>query len=319
MTSSVAVAGKKGGRKKKGSGSKGRKGEFLTYDKEYSLESLREHFGNKNAPPDLVMPRTSMISISDLHVDHKYQRDLSRNHVIKMLEEFDSSGVGFLYVARRKDGTHWVVDGQQRLKLMQYLNTLFPERYQKVPCEVFDSNGEEHEAVLYRLRNHKKKMTALDIFKARYVYGDVDALNILRIVNKRGIKIKGIPVIADSGLNNIQVACVSALEEGYLLGKKSGMGDFVLENTIDAISKCWGLATFAFKNFLVTGFATLFSTYPDLDKGILVRSMNGQVPNGIKTKADVVSGFNRAKNVANYIAEEYNKRVRGSSRLDRIK
>jgi hypothetical protein len=297
---------------------KARKSSTPEYSREYNVESLREHLGRRNAPPDLYIPETRMIPIGELAVDHKYQRELSKNHVMKMLKDFDSSGIGLLYVARRKDGSHWVVDGQQRLQLVKYLNMVFPERFQKVPCEVFESDGKEHEAMLYKLRNHKKKMSALDIFKARYVYGDIDALAILRTCNQKGVKIRGIPMVERPDGNHVQVACVGAIETGYMMGKKIGKANFVLENAINSIKECWGLEASSFKNFMIEGLSLLFSTYPDADMELIKKCMDGKTPNGIKSAVDTTSGFNRSKNVANYIIKEFNKKAKGNKRLNEI-
>jgi len=291
------------------------------YKPEYDLEALRERFGNNRQEPEgLSMPEMRMIPIEDLQVDEKYQRKLSTNHVLKMLSDFETSGVGFLYVGRRKDGTFWVVDGQQRLKLVKYLNAIFPDRFKTIPCEVFQSEGKKHEARLYRVRNHKKKMTHLDIFKARYIYREADAIAILKIVNKKGLKIKGIPMIVKSEVENqIQVGCVGALEAGYTMGKKIGQANSILEKTVEAIRDCWGLEIQSYKNFIVEGFALLFSNYPDADKNLIKASMNGKTTNGIKNASDLISGYDRAKNVANYVIREVNKKAKGAKRLDEIK
>lgn len=284
--------------------------------KSQSLDTLRNIFGNRPSPDEIAMPETKMVDIRDLRVDPRYQRNLSTGHVLKMLADFEASGVGLIYVGRRKDNTHWVVDGQQRLQLVRHLNAIFPDKFKKIPCEIFESRGEEHEATLYRVRNHKKKMTSLDIFKAKYAYGEADAMTILRIVNKRGLKIKGIPMVVppDTG-NHVQVSCVGALENGYKMGKKVGRAGIVLENAVDSIKECWGLDAHAFKNFMIEGFSHFFSRHPQADMNVVRSSMEGKKPNGIKSKIDTTSGYSRAKNVSDYILREFNKKARGDNRL----
>lgn len=87
-----------------------------------------------------------------LKVDFTYQRrEVSRALTLDRAKNFSWAAFHTLVVAKRADGSLYVIDGHQRL-----LAALLREDVQKVPCEVFDSTGVKFEACSFVLINSKR-------------------------------------------------------------------------------------------------------------------------------------------------------------------
>ena len=122
------------------------------------------------------------IPIEDLKIDTSYQRDLKKNrHAVGIHVKHMDDAEGVLKVGQRRDGSLWVIDGQQRMWYVFKFGKI------SIKCEVIPSDGPEQEAKLYRILNEEKtSMTQGEIYKAGLVAKDYDAVQVLECLMKHG-------------------------------------------------------------------------------------------------------------------------------------
>lgn len=135
--------------------------------------------------------RAENLSIRNLYVDPSYQRETSPAKVRNIERNFNACAYGCLIVARREDGTHWIVDGQYRWKAAQSMGIL------RVCCRVFDSQGPEHEADVFRTINCERVVVCpYDEYRADLRANHLNALKVQEITEAWGFvvaKKKGWP------------------------------------------------------------------------------------------------------------------------------
>jgi hypothetical protein len=89
------------------------------------------------------------IPIDKLNVDSSYQRgEASNTGTLEKAKRMQFAAAGAIIVAKRFDGTYWIVDGLQR--------TLAAKRrgdIKEMQCMVFPSKGKDHEAEVFLLCN----------------------------------------------------------------------------------------------------------------------------------------------------------------------
>jgi hypothetical protein len=96
------------------------------------------------------------LSPDDLRVDGLYQRpEVSERNTLSIAREFDWTSFGVLIVMQRSDGSMWIVDGQQRWLAAKRRGDI-----ETVPCIVFRSDGQEHEAKAFFSVNTKRKFVS---------------------------------------------------------------------------------------------------------------------------------------------------------------
>jgi len=128
--------------------------------------------------------KLEMVNVGSLNVDHNYQRGVvSEVNTLVIARDFRWDAFGTLVVMRRKDGSMWVVDGQQRLSAVMRRGDI-----DEVPCIVFHSDGQEHEAQAFvSLNIARRPVSAIDKFRARVVAGqnpESDIATWLRSIGK---------------------------------------------------------------------------------------------------------------------------------------
>lgn len=104
--------------------------------------------------------------IGDLNVDPAYQRSIeggqSKSLIRKIAMFWDWALFHPLSVARRADGSLWVIDGQHRLAAARLRRDLYD-----LPCVVGPSRSLADEAASFVAMNiQRRAMTKLDLFKA---------------------------------------------------------------------------------------------------------------------------------------------------------
>lgn len=154
-----------------------------------------------------------------LSVDHRYQRDGDNEKAQILAQRFSWQAFGTLIVARRPAGEFKIADGQHR-----WLASLKRADITKVPCIVFDSVDEGHEAGVFLEANaHRKPVSAVAKFKAAVLSGNQIALAIKALVDDAGREVTG-------SSNANAVNCVA------LLGR-------LLERCPDVLFKVWPVIT----------------------------------------------------------------------------
>lgn len=246
-----------------------------------------------------------MIKIADLNISSAYQRTVKRSVVAKIKKSYDPSAFGTLIVGKRKDGTLWVVDGQQRMTAAKELEQT------EVPCSVMASKGSHHEAEVFRVINGgRQNITRNELFKAALESGDNQSVEIVAAIERMGF-VLNFQSGSHSKPNVIRQA--APMERIYDWGKIP-----MIEKVLRCIRAAWSEDQAATKSFVLTGVAKFFRTYPEADEKRVVKVMEGMSPNQILRHADdarQLMGGGRDLVVSKVIAMQYNKRLKPKNRL----
>jgi hypothetical protein len=154
----------------------------------------------------LLKTENRKISVDDLNISDAYQRTIVPSRVSRIAKNLDQDAFGSLTVGQRRDGSYWVVDGMQRLTAARKLGIGM------VPCDVFDSEGQEHEARVFRLKNRERtNVSSVSLFRAQLTEGDEQSMEIERVVRKAGLKL----ALKEEGCGWPYVRAVKALERSF--------------------------------------------------------------------------------------------------------
>ena len=161
------------------------------------------------------------IKLSDLKTAVAYQRMMKKQHVKQIVDNFNPEAISAIKVARRKNGSMYIIDGQHQAEALRQLG------YTYWPCHITESTGRAHEAELFRICNSaktRKQVTPLELYRALLVEGDKTARQCHATIKDYGFAVGG------TGPMNIKaIGCVQRLNE---LG--------VLDETLDMITHAWG-------------------------------------------------------------------------------
>jgi hypothetical protein len=151
---------------------------------------------SRNEPGKLVYAAKE-----SLRIDQTYQRALNDAKRRRIAAEFNWAAFGVLTVARRPDGTMWVIDGQHRLGAAMSRSDI-----RDVPCVVFEFGGNvADEAVDFYLTNkNRKPLTGFEVFKAQVAGGDATAIAVNEMILASGR-------VVEVGADGRTVRCVGAI------------------------------------------------------------------------------------------------------------
>ena len=114
------------------------------------------------------MCRHETIMIKDINIPDYQRGEASRASTLDKARSHNLAAAGACIVAKRQDGTYWIVDGLQRTLAKALRGDL-----QTVDCMVFDSKGEKHEAEIFKLCNMgRTNVTAIHKFKVAVIAKD---------------------------------------------------------------------------------------------------------------------------------------------------
>lgn len=122
------------------------------------------------------------IPLKKLNIDDAYQRGYRKNHVKKIVDDFDPDAFRPLLVGVRKDGTHWVVDGHHRYLAAEQMGMT------SVEVTIFVSKGQSHEAEIFLKSNESRRVAAIDKLHAAYCSGVTWAVEIVEALAERGLE-----------------------------------------------------------------------------------------------------------------------------------
>ncbi|MBP8233117.1 MAG: ParB N-terminal domain-containing protein [Rhizorhabdus sp.] len=141
-----------------------------------------------NAPLGM-RPSLENRKLSELNIDPSYQRSIdnstSQTLIRKIAQFWDWGLFQPLVVARRADGTFWVVDGQHRLAAARLRNDMWD-----LPCVITQhfSPGDEA-AAFVALNVQRKPLSRMDLFRAALSAGDDTAVEIQHLIDKAGLSL----------------------------------------------------------------------------------------------------------------------------------
>lgn len=244
----------------------------------------------------IVKTENRMLYCEDLAIAPAYQRTIVPAQVGRITREFDNDAFGSLVVGERDDGSLWVVDGLQRLTAARKLGI------QRVPCDVFASEGQRHEAKIFRLKNkNRTNVSAVVLFRALLAEGDDESLAIRQIVNSTGLKIGE----ADLGSRWPNIRCVTAVQRVFARGN--------LELTLGVICDAWPGDEDALNGHIIEGLSIFLRRCQPVNIRELTRKLRDKTPADVLRFADGVrrlmsNAETRASVVASGFLKFYNHR-----------
>lgn len=245
-----------------------------------------------------------------LTIDPDYQRPLNQRKVRQIARDFDPDAFGVLYVSRRADSTHVIIDGQQRHAAVLQMGW----GDQRIPAQVFTGLSLQHEAALFRRYNElRTKPRPLDLHRAAVVARDKRALALEKVLSDHGLRF-----VRGGNPSHGNVQSVTALQQIY-----DNAGLRVLEQAISVSLKAWGAGHEALTGEILTAIAIILARHGgDVDDSRLVRVLSKLDPSGLVRKARVLkadlgatggsgAGTPRAAGVvAALIIRQYNVRLK---------
>lgn len=134
--------------------------------------------------PDVQPGELLWIHKTKLEIDHKYQRECSKQMTSSMSSKWSWIACGVLTVAHRPDGSYCVIDGQHRLRA-----ALNRSDITNLPCIVFKLDSIATEAKGFvDSDTFRRNILSLDKFKAQKEAMDSNALYLQSIFDRYGIK-----------------------------------------------------------------------------------------------------------------------------------
>lgn len=134
-------------------------------------------------------PSLEFRPIADLQIDDSYQRSIdagtSQSLVKRIAREWDWGLCQPLNVARRQDGSLFVIDGQHRLAAARARGDIYD-----LPCVVVSTGSPDEEAAAFvALNRQRRPLGKLDLFKAALVSEDAAACAIRDALQGAGLTI----------------------------------------------------------------------------------------------------------------------------------
>ena len=171
-----------------------------------------------------------VVRIADLHVDPAYQRDLSRDMVEKIREEWEESAAGAIVVSRRENGDLYIVNGQHRTAAASELGR------EEILAQVIPGLTSQDESRLRLLGNTRRNDTAQERFRAQVAAGDVESIAIQEILKQFGTRINP-SADMHNGVNS-----VSGVEDLYRRDRNGLLLTSVMEIIRDSFGHMGGRA-----------------------------------------------------------------------------
>ena len=132
----------------------------------------------KDSPGDLMW-----ISKNELLVDHSYQRNTSRERVMRIAGDWSWLACGVIVVAMREsDQRFYVVEGQHRVAA-----ALKRSDIERMPCIVFKTESAKQEAAgFYDANTARRLPTSLEKWKAQLMRGDATTVFVDALIRRAG-------------------------------------------------------------------------------------------------------------------------------------
>lgn len=148
------------------------------------------------------------ISIEDLNIDHRYQRDLSMSLVQRIAANWNPVAGEPILVSQRSTGKLFVVNGQHRTSSAKIVGK------EKILCRVVKGLTQAEEAELRLQTNVQVSERPADRFKAQLAAGYKESIDLMRRVNAAGVEINLDAPDVTKGIN-----AISTLEMIYRIDR----------------------------------------------------------------------------------------------------
>lgn len=226
------------------------------------------------------------ITVDELNIAEAYQRTIVPTRVKRIAKDLDSDAFGSLTVGQRNDGSYWVVDGMQRLTAARKLGI------SSVPCDVFKSEGQDHEARIFRLKNKERtNVSACSLFRAQLVEGDSQTVEISKIVKASGLKLR-----LDGGTAGWPfVKAVKALERSF-----QRVGSAGLEQAFRILGEAWAGEDDALQGDMIEGICWFIKKNDGFDERRLTDRLRTKSVSGVMRSSDANYKLGRDRSTSSY-------------------
>ena len=220
----------------------------------------------------LLKTENRKIKVEDLIVCDAYQRTVARSKVKRMVKGFDHDAYGSLTVGQRRDGSCWCVDGLHRLEVAKKMGV------EMVSCDVFASEGPEHEARVFRLKNRERtNVSALALFRAQLTEGDEQSRRIMEIVQAAGLKL----ALKEEGKGWPYIKAITAMQRSY-----ARVGDEGVSTVLRLLTEIWAGEGDALQGDMIEGMSVFLKKNPDVDQKRLVEKLRTKPVSSVIRAAD---------------------------------
>ena len=235
----------------------------------------------------LLKTENRKINVDDLNISDAYQRTIVPARVNRIAKGLDHDAFGSLTVGERRDGTLWVVDGMQRLTAARKLGIAM------VPCDVFQSDGQEHEARVFRLKNKERtNVSAGCLFNAQLTEGDAQTCDIVNVVTRAGLKIR---VRDDGGSGWPYIKATRALERSYQRIGADGLLD-----ALRILCEVWPGEEGAIQGDMIEGMSIFIKKNKEFDRSRLVEKLRVKAVTSVIRAADATFKLERERSSGYY-------------------
>lgn len=235
----------------------------------------------------LLKTENKKISVDELNISDAYQRTVVKARVNRIAKNLDQDAFGSLTVGQRADGSYWVVDGMQRLMAARKLGIAM------VPCDVFQSEGQEHEARVFRLKNRERtNVSAVALFNAQMTEGDRQTLEIAEVVKRAGLKLR---LREDGGQGWPYIKAVKCLERSF-----QRVGAEGLSTVLRVLVESWPGEDGAIQGDMIEGMAWFVKKHEGFDERRLVERLSKKSIAGIIRAADANFKLGRDRSTGQY-------------------
>lgn len=234
----------------------------------------------------LLKTENRKIAVEELNISDAYQRTIVQARANRIAKNLDQDAFGSLTVGQRNDGSFWVVDGMQRLTAARKLGIAM------VPCDVFQSEGQEHEARVFRLKNRERtNVSACALFKAQLTEGDEQSLAISSVVKSVGLKL----ALHDEGSRYPYLKAVKALERSF-----TRVGPEGLASALSILIDAWPGEDGMLQGDMIEGMCWFIKKCPDFDRHRLVARLSKKSVTSVVRAADANLKLGRDRDSSSY-------------------
>lgn len=231
-----------------------------------------------------------LIAVDDLKVDAEYQRDVDEDAVRLMFESFDSRLFRPIEVARRADGTVWVVDGQHRLMLA------LMRKMTHVVARVHDVKTPAAEARLFLdFNGSSTAVRAWSKFRAGVKAGDEVPTQVHAIVYDLGLRLAEVR-------RDFAISAVRALETVHTKHKN-------LRRTLELLTGWCDGKPDVYDGDTILGFGSFLAAHPTTIDRRMVSVLRNVAPRELKRRIRLAKdnyAFSRTEATHHVLREIYN-------------
>lgn len=255
--------------------------------------------GEAEAVDDEWPFEVELLELSDLLVDHTYQRPIEERFVVAMAEKFDETLVGVIDVSDRGNGDYAILDGQQRYETMKVVGktTCFAATFT-------DMTIQDEAGFFFRKNRDRRSMKGYYGFRARLIAGDPTAVAVEETVRTAGF---GLGPKSD---HTDVIGAIGSTERAW--GQSSDVRRDCLTPALRTIGAAWRGRDDSLHGSVIEGFARFWKTYRDeeVDWPTLIGALQGEINGpknllGLGRERQGTTGLARA--VASVVAWGYNR------------